>query len=283
METTTDAVSFPRSPARPSDVATAGFSVVRRGFDTTQVEWFLQSLAEDLATHEARATELEKALVDARDELVSVRRIDEVTVAHFLGEESARMLTAARDTAQSLTTRAEAKAAAAIAAAEAAAAAMRHDAKTETRQQRQLADDETRLQRAEADTDTTRLRKETDTDILRQRKETEAACAAALEHAQEQAARLVAEAEAQRRRVLADLTRRRELAASQFRDLIAGRDALVRSLTTVEHTTRALTTDLAEFALVPANFVSVADAHQDSPQTEESATTAITRTRVTTA
>ena len=241
-----EAEQIPRSPARPTDVAGATFPLIRRGYDPAQVTWFLQGLAEDFAEHEHRIEQLEQELKAATEELKTVHRIDEVTVAHFLGEESARLLTMARDTANDLANRADVKACAVVSTAEAEAATTRR----------------------EADIDTKRLRKETD-----------AACAAALEQAEDRAARIVADAEAQRRRVLGDLTRRRELAAAQFRDLIAGRDALVRSLTTAENAARALTTDLADFALVPASFVSLADVLQDEPIVENAVTPAIARAR----
>lgn len=247
MEINDVAESFQRNPAKPFDVAAATFPLIRRGFDPTQVSWFLQTVAEDIAGHEMRAQQLEADLATARQELSAASRIDEVTVAHFLGEESARMLTAARDTAQDLTERAEAKSAAAIAAAEATAATLRRDAETDTR---------------------------------RLRKETEAACSAAIEEAEARAARIVADAEAQRRQVLADLTRRREVAAAQFTELMAGRDALVRSLASVEMTARALTSDLTDFSLLPANFVSVAEAVQDTPIIDPSVTSKIVRVPV---
>lgn len=241
-----EADQIPRSPARPSDVAGATFPLIRRGYDPAQVTWFLQGLAEDFAEHEHRIEQLEHDLAAAREELKTVHRIDEVTVAHFLGEESASLLTAARDTANDLAQRADVKAQAVVATAEAEAASTRRD----------------------ADVDTKRLRKETD-----------AACSAAVEKAEDRSARIIADAEAQRRRVLGDLTRRRELAAAQFRDLIAGRDALVRSLTTVESAAHSMTADLVDFALVPASFVSLSEAIQEEPLVEQAAIPAIARSR----
>jgi DivIVA domain-containing protein len=242
---TIEAEQFPRSTARPFDVAGATFPLIRRGYDPSQVTWFLQGVAEDVADHERRIGELETALAEANEELRTINRIDEVTVAHFLGEESARMLTTARDTASDLAARAETRAAAAIAEAESHATSVRHEADTDTR---------------------------------RQRKETDAACAAALAEAEEKAAKIVREAEAQRHQILADLGRRRELAGNQFRELIAGRDSLVRALTSVETTARSLTADLSEFGLVPANFVSLEEIVQEIPQVELSVVPAIMRT-----
>jgi DivIVA domain-containing protein len=241
-----------RSPLHAFDVAGATFPLIKRGYDPAQVTWFLQGVAEDVADYEHRIADLERDLAAAREELRTANRIDEVTVAHFLGEESARMLTAARDTATDLTNRSEARSAAAIADAEAHAASIRREAETDTR---------------------------------RQRKETEAACAASVEEAEARATRITNDAEAQRRQVLTDLSHRRDLASDQFRQMMTGRDALVKALKAVELTAHDLTGDLDDFALAPANFVSVTetvtDAIDDGPKLDVNAVVRIERTSVT--
>ena len=233
-----DQTTRPLTP--PYDVASTTFPLIRRGYDPAQVTWFLQGVAEDVADRDRRIGELEAQLIEASEELRTVHRIDEATVAQFLGEESARMLTMARDTASDLAARAEARTATAIAAAEAHSTAMRQEA---------------------------------DMDSRRQRKEADAACAAAIEDAEFRAAQIVQEAEAQRHQILTDMGRRRDMATVQFRDLIAGRDQLVQLLRSVESTAHTLTADLAEFALVPTNFVSLAESVQPTPAVDSDAAT----------
>jgi DivIVA domain-containing protein len=255
---TIEAEQTPRSLTAPFDVASTTFPLIRRGYDPAQVTWFLQGVAEDVADRDRRIGELEAELEAAAEELRTVHRIDESTVAHFLGEETARMLTTARDTAADLSARAETRAAAAIADAEAHAAQVRHD----------------------ADAYAAAVRHEADTDTRRQRKETDAACAATIEDAEYRAAKIIEAAEARRHQILADLSRRRDMAAAQFRELMAGRDELVRSLHSVEATAQRLTADLGDFSVVPASFVNLDETVQSKPVADPDTAAAVTRLSV---
>ncbi len=279
-------VAMQRSAARPVNVAAATFPMIRRGFDPTQVQWYLQTVAEDLAEHEERSQRLEQQVADLRRELSQVTRIDEVTVANFLGEESARLLSMARDTSQNLVRRSEEKATNTVAAAKAIAADLRSEVEREVARERREAEEEvTRLrrdtqietgrQRQEAETDTRRLRRETEMLTTKLRQETDAACAAAQKHAQERSDKIVADAEAQRTAVIGDLTRRRELAGRQLREIMAGRDALLASLRQIETTSHSLTSDLETYTLTPAPFVNLADEAHTRATSDEGAVSSV--------
>lgn len=279
-------VAMQRSAARPVNVAAATFPMIRRGFDPTQVQWYLQTVAEDLAEHEERSQRLEQQVADLRRELSQVTRIDEVTVANFLGEESARLLSMARDTSQNLVRRSEDKAANTVAAAKAIAADLRGEVEREVaRDRREVEEEVARLrrdaqvetgrQRQEAETDTRRLRRETEMITTKLRQETDAACAAAQKHAQERADKIVADAEAQRTAIVGDLTRRRELAGRQLRELMAGRDALVASLRQIETTSHNLTADLETYTLTPGPFVNLADEAHTRATSDDGAVTSV--------
>jgi DivIVA domain-containing protein len=281
-------VAMQRSAARPVNVAAATFPLIRRGYDPTQVQWYLQTVAEDLAQHEERSQRLERQVEDLRHELAQVTRIDEVTVANFLGEESARLLTMARDTSENLVRRSEEKANNAVSAAKARAAELRaeadrdvardrREAKEEVSRLRHEASIETTRQRQEADTDTRKLRRETEIATSKLREETDAACASALKQAKERSEKIVAEAEAMRTGVVADLTRRRDLASAQLNELMAGRDALVSSLAQIEATSRSLTTDLASYAISSGPFVNLADEPRDRVASDDDAIASVVR------
>ncbi len=235
-----------RTPARAFDVAATTFPIGRRGYEPSQVTWFLQGIAEDLADHERRNKELADELTLVRRELDVAGRIDESTVAQFLGEESARLLTAARDTANDLAQRAEGKAAAVLAAAEAEAAKLRRDAEIDTN---------------------------------RQRKESEARSLATVEEADERSSKVIGDAEAQRRRVLVDLARRRDQASAQIQSLMVGRDSLTLTLRNIEADVRAMTSDLEDFTLQPAAFVNLTPEILDEVVNDPAASSTISRGR----
>jgi DivIVA domain-containing protein len=270
-------VALQRNAARPVNVAAATFPIIRRGYDPTQVQWYLQTLAEDLAEHEERSALLKQQVDDLQKELAQVSRIDEVTVANFLGEESARLLTMARDTSQNLMKRSADKAANTVAAAKAIAADLRAEAEREVaRDRRETADEVSKLRR-DATAETRRLRRDAEAATTKLREETDAACALAHKHAQERADKLVAEGEAKRTRVLDDLFRRRELAGRQLADLMAGRDTLVASLTQIEATSKRLTADLESYDLAPSSFVNLDDEARDHIVVDEGAVAALGR------
>jgi DivIVA domain-containing protein len=281
-------VALQRNAARPVNVAAATFPIIRRGYDPTQVQWYLQTVAEDLAEHEERSARLTQQVADLQNELAQVTRIDEVTVANFLGEESARLLTMARDTSENLKQRSEDKAANTVAAAKAIAADMRSEVEREVARDRREASEEvaklrrdaatdTARQRQEAETETRRLRRDTEAATTQLRQETDDACALAHKHAQERADKIVTEAEAKRTGMLDDLFRRRELASQQLRDLMAGRDTLVASLTQIEAISKRLTADLETYDLEAGPFVNLDDELRDRVVVDGDVTTVVRR------
>lgn len=193
------AISFSRpDPSSPAAVADANFGTARRGFDQQEVRDFLRMVAAELARLQERERFLERELRSAQRSTAAadVPAIDEDTATRLLGEETARILTMARESGVHIKERAE----------EAAARLLR-DATDEANRQRQDAE----------------------VDAARRRSDAAADAEAELTMARQQGREMVEEARAYRERVLGELTRRRELARQQIDQLVHGRDRLVQA------------------------------------------------------
>jgi hypothetical protein len=89
----------------PDEVARANFPIVRRGFDPVEVQAFARAVGTEIARLQALNSEYASGC--PRPSRGPNARVDETTVAQFLGEESSRLLLVARDTANEVRARAE--------------------------------------------------------------------------------------------------------------------------------------------------------------------------------
>jgi len=184
-------------PASPAQVADATFSTGRRGFDQAEVRGFLTTVAAELTRLHERQAVLERELDEARaNEDLSTARLDDEALTRLLGEETARILNAARESSNEI----------------------RHKAEHAAAQMLLEATDESSRVREEAETEASRRRSDAATDA-----ESE------LSMAKQQGREMVNEARAYRERVLSELARRRELAREQIEQLVHGRDRLMQS------------------------------------------------------
>ena len=194
------AISFSRpDPSSPAAVSDAAFGTARRGFDQQEVRDFLRMVAAELARLQERERFLERELREAQQRVpgaTSGAIIDEETATRLLGEETARILQAAREGGAAIRARAEEGAA--------------------------------RLLREAAD-DAQRQREEADLEASRRRTDAAADAEAELAMAKQQGREMVEEARAYRERVLSELSRRREMARQQIEQLIHGRDRLLQA------------------------------------------------------
>jgi len=192
------AMSFARpDPSSPASVADASFGTSRRGFDQSQVRDFLRMIAAEMGRLQERERFLERELRTAQTnpDLESVQ-LDEQTLTRLLGEETARVLSTARESAAEIRAKAEQSAA-------------------------QLLN--------EASDEAARLREEAEVEASRRRADAAGDAEAELQMAKQQGREMVNEARAYRERVLSELARRRELAREQIEQLIHGRDRLMQS------------------------------------------------------
>ena len=192
------AMSFARpDPSSPASIADAAFGTGRRGFDQGEVRDFLRMVAAELGRLQERERFLERELrtAQASPDLASVE-LDDQALTRLLGEETARVLTTAREAAVEIRQKAEESAAQLL---------------------------------TEASDEATRMREEAETEASRRRTDAAADAEAELAMAKQQGREMVNEARAYRERVLSELARRRELAREQIEQLLHGRDRLMQS------------------------------------------------------
>jgi DivIVA domain-containing protein len=192
------AMSFSRpDPASPSQVAEATFSTGRRGFDQGEVRDFLRMVAAELGRLHERERFLERELRGAQaSPNLDTARLDDETLMRLVGDETARVLSAARESATEIREKAEQ-----------AAARILNEASDEAARRREEAEIEASRRRSDAAND----------------------AEAELSMAKQQGREMVNEARAYRERVLTELARRRELAREQIEQLIHGRDRLMQA------------------------------------------------------
>src|SRR5579863_9501534 len=83
---------------RPDEVARHTFGTVRKGYDATEVQRFLEDVARDYAALVASEAELRQQLRDAEHRAANPV-LDERTLAGALGQETSRILSSAHDAA----------------------------------------------------------------------------------------------------------------------------------------------------------------------------------------
>lgn len=190
------AASSPRpDPASPASIAGASFDTVRKGFDPQRVGDFLKAVSQEMTSLIEVNRQLEREAAELRQRVRNMPdELDEATVTRLLGEEAAKILSAAREAAHQTRARAD----------EAAARVVR-----------------------EATDEATRLREAAELDAARRRSDAAADAESELEMAKQQGREMVEEARAYRERVLSELSRRRDVARQQIEQLEHGRDRLL--------------------------------------------------------
>ena len=222
------AISFSRpDPSSPAAVAGASFPTSRRGFDPTEVRDFLRMVAAELSRLQERERFLEREVANRPEGSPFIpAELDDDAITEMLGEETARIIQAAREAAGKIRARAEETA------------------------QRLLRD---------ATEDAARIREEAELEAARRRQDAASDAEAEILMAKQQGRDMVEEARAYRERVLADVARRRELAREQIEDLIHGRDRLVQSFERARIATDDVLRDLADAGDEPSEFVNLAN------------------------
>ena len=210
------AISFSRpDPSSPAAVGSAQFSVVRRGFEQEEVRDLLRGVSAELARLQERERFLESELRAMQTRGLSAPgALDEEMVTALLGEETARVLTSAREAAKQQIARA--------------------------------AETAERLVR-EASSDAARIRQEAEIEASRKRNDAVADVEAEIELAKQQGREMVIEAREYREKVLSELARRRELAREQIEHLIHDRDRLVAAFDRARLAANDVVGDLTEF------------------------------------
>jgi DivIVA domain-containing protein len=210
------ALDFQRpDPSSPAAVASAQFTVTRRGYREEEVRDFLRQVSVEMA----RLLERERFLQNELQALqsrgaVDVTVLDETTITELLGAEAARVLSAARDAAQAMRDR----------AAESAEQMVK-----------------------EASREATRMLEESRIEASRRRSDVSSEAEQELELAKQQGREMVAEVRAYRERVLADLAKRTDEARRELERLVHERERLLSAFERARHAATDVVGDLVEF------------------------------------
>lgn len=220
-------LSFSRpDPSSPTAVAGASFSVSRRGFDQAEVKDFLRMVSAEMSRLHERVLFLERELRESRHTSPLVTsELTEEAIIELLGEETARIVEAAREAAHKMKVRSEESAARIV---------------------------------KEATDEAARIREETEIECARRRQDATSDADAEVLMAKQQGREMVNEARAYRERVLADVTRRREMAREQLESLSHGRERLVHVFERARSATDDVLRDLLEPTDTPTAFVNLA-------------------------
>ena len=255
----------PSSPVDPDDVIKRSFSTVRRGADPLEVQRYLLELASQLRAGREREAELAAQLREAEQRATPIDQLDPSRLTALLGEETARVLDAARSAAAEIRGKAEENVARMVREARDEAQQMRNDAETVLLRRTEEAEAEVARIRASADgvreqaeldaegirATGTAAREEAELEAQRIRDEATAAlgqaeldAAAKVEEGRLEGREMVAEAQRVRQRMLDDLARRRKLLRQQIEQLQAGRDRLAAAYEVVRETLDQATEEL---------------------------------------
>lgn len=210
------ALDFQRpDPSSPAAVASAQFTVTRRGYREEEVRDFLRQVSVEMARLLERERFLENELkaLQARGPL-DVTTIDESTITEMIGAEAARVLSTAREAAQAMRDR----------AAESAEQIVR-----------------------DASREASRMLEESTLESSRRRSDVSSEAEQELELAKQQGREMVAEVRAYRERVLADVAKRTEEARRELERLVHERERLLTAFERARHAATDVVGDLTEF------------------------------------
>ncbi|GBL19955.1 hypothetical protein EMGBS4_00150 [Acidimicrobiaceae bacterium] len=210
------AISFSRpDPSSPGAVGSAQFNIARRGYDQGEVRDFLRMVSAELARLQERERFLESEMRAMQTRGLSDPGVlDEATVTSLLGEETARVLSVAREAAQQMRMRG--------------------------------AETAERLVR-EATSEVARLREEAEIENERRRSDALDDSESEIELAKQQGREMINEARAYKEKMLTELARRRELAKQQIEQLVRDRDRLMSAFERARLAANDVMGDLTEF------------------------------------
>ena len=277
----------PEPPLDATGIARRQFATARKGYDQEEVRAYLHEVSDLVGRlQRGEAHEYDRA-VRAEERAQLAEQLDEHRLVELLGQETARVLDAARAAATDIRTKAEEAAARMVreaqseartitAQAEKAATARRSEILAEADDLRREAEDEVERRRLEGQVVVDDMRRQAEeerehmlADGERARSEAEAAAEQIRASAREQGRRLVGEAQAVRERMLGDLSRRRRVAREQLERLNGARERLLAAYQVVKRTVDEATTELT-IALPQARVASEVAARRVLDEPEES-------------
>jgi DivIVA domain-containing protein len=263
----------------PEAVARTTFPTAFRGYDPEHVRPFLERLGDELREARDREAALRKEVDDLGVKLESARRPDEAQLTVALGEETARVLIAAREAATEIRAKGEESVARLLREAQDEANRMKAEAEAILGQRTTEAEEaaagllhavaaEVATIKAEAESAAAAVRAATESaaadalvEVERMKATSAEEAEAVIEAAKAEGREMVEQAMLVRARVLEDLSRKRKAARVQLERLQAGRERLLESYDIVRRTLDEATSELRG-SLVAAKRVADAAARR---------------------
>jgi DivIVA domain-containing protein len=214
------------------EIARRTFATSRRGFDPAEVRAFLETLARDIHAAAEREDELRRALADAEYRAANPV-LDEATLTTSLGQETARVLRTAHESAAELVARADGD-----------AGRMRAEAQQEAEQVEARAEQTATDRAAQSEAQAADLRRRTQEEVTAKLEAVRLEAEALTAQARAECRAMVQEAQELRARVLADLTKRRRVLHSQIEQLRAGRERLAEAIVETRSSVNRITEEL---------------------------------------
>jgi DivIVA domain-containing protein len=220
----------------PEEVSRRTFATVFRGFDPQEVRAYLHRVSDELGVARERQRHLEHLLADAQSAKAAPRPdLDEAALTAALGEETARVLTTARQAAADMKAKAQDNAEKLLRQGHEDAARIRAEAEGVMGVRTQEANEVAEAIRTEAEA-------EAEATLGRAGQEAERILGTARDHARE----MLEEAKEVRAKMLADVLRRRNVARVQVAQLRAGRERLLDAYRMVRETLDQVTDELGK-------------------------------------
>ncbi len=217
------------APIDPDRILEHSFTMVRRGLDPIEVQRFLLQLGNQIRAGREREADLAHRLEEADNRNAPIDELDPGRLTQLLGEETVRVLDAARGAAAEIRAKAEEN-----------VARLLREARDEAQEMRTAADTVLARRTEEADAAAAAIQAESAGLI----DEAKAQSAELVESGRQEGREMVAEAQKVRQRMLDDLARRRKLLRQQIEQLQAGRDRLLGAYDVVRETLDVATEEL---------------------------------------
>lgn len=222
----------PSSHLAPDEVARHSFGSVRRGYDTSEVRAYLESIAVGLRGLAEREAQLLQELADA-EYRAAHPVLDEPTLSAAVGSETARVLHSAHEASAEM-----------VANAEAESARMLNEAHHEIEQTRTQTEGRLAQLTAESEAAASELRERATQQANAHLEAARAEADEVLARAREECRAMLEEAQVLRTRVLADLSKRRKVLHAQIEQLRAGRERLAETVKDVRRSVDVIAEDL---------------------------------------
>jgi len=248
----------------PEEIVNRGFASSFRGVSETEVRNFLRRIAEEFTSLKQREADLAARVEQLEDRLRNPPPPTEQQLLESLGEETARVLRIAQESAEDIRRKADERATALLQESQDEARRLRETTEAQCAQMRREAEAAVAARHSEVEAAVAEMRSEAQRESELAREQATRDAEATREAARAEGREMVAEARAVRERILTEMSRRRGLLQSQVDELRAGRERLLEAYRVVKRTFTEATD-----ALTHAETASVAQGAPDAGVVDE--------------